>query len=88
MYRVEYLNTALRDLKGIGDTELKNIRARIVWLAQNAEQIIHHSLEGKRFRHHYKLRVGDYRVIYSLHRQRKTILVEMIGHRSKVYRER
>lgn len=88
MYRVEYLNTALRDLKGIGDKELKNIQTRITWLSQHAGQIIHHSLEGKRFRHKYKLRVGDHRIIYSLNRRSETILVELIGHRSKVYRER
>ena len=88
VYQVEYLNTALGDAKGIGERELKNIQARITWLAQNAERIIHHPLEGKRFRNKYRLRVGDYRVIYSLHHQNNTIVIELIGHRSKIYRER
>jgi hypothetical protein len=36
----------------------------------------------------YKLRVGDYRVIYEIVREETTILVHAVGHRSKVYRHR
>lgn len=34
----------------------------------------------------YRIRVGDYRVIYSIEDQVKIVLVEKVGHRSDVYR--
>lgn len=34
----------------------------------------------------YRIRVGDYRVIYSVKVASKTVLVEKIGHRKEVYR--
>ena len=34
----------------------------------------------------YKLRVGDYRVLYEILHDQETIIVHIIGHRSDVYR--
>ncbi len=34
----------------------------------------------------YRIRVGDYRIIYSIEDQVKIVLVEKVGHRSDVYR--
>ena len=36
----------------------------------------------------YRLRVGEYRVIYSIEGRRLVILVVRIGHRRDVYRRR
>ena len=36
----------------------------------------------------YKLRVGDYRVIYEIVRKEKTIVIHAIGHRREIYRKR
>ncbi len=35
---------------------------------------------------YYRLRVGDYRVIYEVHRDKLFILVIRIGHRKDIYR--
>ena len=34
----------------------------------------------------YRIRVGDYRIIYSIEDQVKIVLVEKVGHRRDVYR--
>jgi mRNA interferase RelE/StbE len=34
----------------------------------------------------YRIRVGDYRIIYSLHDRRLIVLVVAIGHRREVYK--
>ncbi len=87
-YRIEYLETALEDIQGIGTRESKTIRTKIEWLSLHCGKIPHQALEGKRFRKKFKLRVGDYRVIYSLNTNLKIILIEIIGHRSKIYKEK
>ena len=35
----------------------------------------------------YRLRVGDYRVIYYIDEKSKTVVITDIGHRSKIYNE-
>lgn len=37
-------------------------------------------------RHVYRLRHGDYRIIYELHDDRLLVLVIQVGHRREVYR--
>jgi len=36
----------------------------------------------------YKLRVGDYRVIYEVLWEEETIVIHAIGHRREIYRRR
>jgi mRNA-degrading endonuclease RelE of RelBE toxin-antitoxin system len=33
----------------------------------------------------YKLRIGDYRLLAVLAREARTIIVERVGHRSRIY---
>lgn len=66
------------------------VAARIVnklrVLAANARVVKHQALKGE-FSALYRLRVGDYRVIYELDHNRRLIVVAIIGHRSDVYDE-
>jgi len=88
IYRVEYLSTVIDEVRHIGKRDLEAVKSRIVWLSEHVENISHQPLHGKEFRTKFKLRVGDYRVIYSIDRKRNVILIELIGHRSKIYKER
>jgi mRNA interferase RelE/StbE len=36
--------------------------------------------------HAYRVRVGDYRIIYEVHDDRLVVLVVRVGHRQDVYR--
>lgn len=38
--------------------------------------------------HGYRLRVGDYRILYEMHDARLVLIVIRIGHRREVYRGR
>ncbi|MEK6809510.1 MAG: type II toxin-antitoxin system RelE/ParE family toxin [Nanoarchaeota archaeon] len=40
------------------------------------------------YREFYKLRVGDWRVVYKIDWKEQTIIASYIDHRSKVYRKR
>jgi mRNA interferase RelE/StbE len=43
--------------------------------------------KGQRLQHsiYYKLRIGDYRAIYSIDNREQRVIVLFIGHRSEVY---
>ena len=60
---------------------------RINWLAANLDAIRLEALTGD-FAELYKLRVGDYRVIYEVLREERTIVIHAIGHRREIYRKR
>ena len=63
----------------------KNISARIISkvesIKENPFHFVHH-LSGVTL---YSLRVGDYRVILDIEKQKMVIFVVKIGHRRKVY---
>ena len=54
------------------------------YLADNPRPRGVEKLEGRENR--YRIRVGDYRVIYEIHDEVLLVLVVRIGHRREVYR--
>ncbi len=86
MYQVRILEAAARDLKRADKSAGRRITKRILWLASNLDDIhpqpLKDNLSGL-----YKLRVGDYRVIYEILDNEKTIIIHFIGHRRDVYKK-
>lgn len=85
MWSVTYTADAIRALTGMDPAIAKRIRAKILALAQdpvapnnNVKKLT--GIEG------YRLRVGDWRVVYSLKRHILTVVVIRVGHRSEVYK--
>jgi len=62
-YLVEYELEAIEDLSKLSSSIQKRIVNKVKWLSQNFEHIKHQSLKGN-LSEFYKLRVGDYRIIY------------------------
>jgi mRNA interferase RelE/StbE len=83
-YNVEYKSSSLEDLKQINRQIQSRIIKKIIWLAENFEDIepltLSANLAGT-----YKLRVGDYRIIYEFNEVDETLTVLKIGHRSEIY---
>ncbi len=84
-YKVEFTLQAEEDLSRLDKTIAQNIAYKIDWLSQNIENIIPAPLKGK-FKGKYKLRVGDWRVIYSFENSTQIITVYAVRHRSEVYK--
>ena len=40
------------------------------------------------FENRYRIRVGDYRIIYEIHDNRLLVIVLEVGHRSHIYRRK
>lgn len=63
-YIIEVTPQAEEDISRLDKTIAQNIADKIDWLSENIELIIPAPLKGK-FKGKYKLRVGDWRIIYS-----------------------
>lgn len=85
MYKVEFTLQAEEDLSRIDKAVAKRITGKIEWFCQNAEYVIREPLSGK-FKGKYKLRAGDWRIIYSIEHSSQIITVYAIEHRDKVYK--
>ena len=86
-YRVEFAPGADGDLSQLDTPVVRRVRSRLDRLAENVESVPHETLSGQ-LRGLFKLRAGDYRIVYSLDRNNRRITVLAIGHRSEIYRSR
>ncbi len=87
MYRFDFTPAAERDLDRLEPSIRKRILKRLKWLGQNAERVRHESLSGP-LSGLFKLRAGDYRILYDLIERDQLILVHQIDHRREVYRDK
>lgn len=85
MYRVLILDEAWRDLAGMDKPVARRITQRINWLAENIDRIKPESLTGE-YSRFLKFRVGDYRVLYKIIPDDRSIVVHRVGHRRDIYR--
>ena len=60
------------------------IETKIDDMGRRLTQFPHHRLTGS---NRYRLRVGDYRVIYTFDGQQNVIHLLSVGHRREIYRE-
>jgi mRNA interferase RelE/StbE len=84
-FAIEFTLQAEEDLSRLDKTIAQYISNKIEWLSQNIENIIPAPLKGK-FKGKYKLRVGDWRVVYSFEHSTQIITVYAVRHRSEVYK--
>ena len=87
MYAVRILKAASRELARADQPIAKRIVARIRWLAENLDNARAKALKGE-LAGLYKLREGDYRIIYEIVRKDKVIIIHSIGHRREIYRKK
>ena len=85
MYHVDFTPQALEDLSRIDTVITKRITAKIQWLSEHGDQTQPETLTG-RFAGLYKLRVGDWRVLYTRDTANLVMTVHVIAHRSRVYK--
>jgi mRNA interferase RelE/StbE len=87
MYRLRFLETAIRNLAALDRAIGRRIVNRLRWLASNLNHLRPEALTGD-LAGLYKLRVGDYRVIYEILREEQVLVIHFVGHRREVYRQR
>jgi mRNA interferase RelE/StbE len=83
-YAIEYDPRALKELGKLDRTVGRRVRTAIDSLATNPRPNGATTLVG--YAHFWRIRVGDYRIIYAIQYKRVTVLVVHIAHRREVYR--
>jgi mRNA interferase RelE/StbE len=84
-YKVEILKGALKQLKKLSLELQERIQVKIDDLAIEPRPNGAKKLKGKE--NAYRIRVGEYRVIYDIFDDILVVNVIEIGHRSKVYKD-
>ncbi len=80
-YRIEYKSSVFRDLKHLDESVAKRL-IRDLETALSSDPNCGESLSGQ-FKGMFKLRIGDYRTIYS--KTKDGVLILRIRHRSAVH---
>ena len=82
-YRIDYAPAAAKQLRKFDREIYVRIRPVIDALADNPRPSGCTVLTVEK---RYRIRVGDFRIVYEIHDSRLLVLVVRIGHRSSVYR--
>ena len=82
-YEIQVRPAAVRALRKIAQVDRERLQAAIALLAENPRPPNSRRLTG---RSGYRVRVGDYRIIYTIDNGQLLIVVVTPGHRREVYR--
>lgn len=89
MYKVEFTESALKQLKKIDKQAVRIIKNWVVKNLVNCENPKNHgkALTGN-LKGIWRYRVGDYRLFANIHDEIITIIIFEIGHRREIYKRR
>lgn len=82
-YELRYGAGIVKDLRGIPKADVRRILAKAGSLCDDPRPTGSQKLAGAE---RYRLRQGNYRILYSIDDQRVLVEVVKIGHRKDVYR--
>ena len=85
-YRVDFTKSASKELKRLPDHIQRRIRTALLALAADPFSEILKMKKIKGQESVYRIRLGDYRVVYDVQSALLLVLVIRVGHRSDVYR--
>jgi len=87
MFKVEFSENAIKDLKKLDKQILKMI---IAWVTKNLENSDNPRIHGKGLsadkKNIWRYRIGDYRLLAHIFDERLVILVIDAGHRKDIYK--
>ena len=82
---VEISEAAKRDIRRLDKPVARRVIMRLSWFADNIDDLIPMPMKGK-WSGFFKLRIGDYRVLYEIIENENLIFVIQVGHRREIYR--
>jgi mRNA interferase RelE/StbE len=82
-YKIEFKPSVWKDLDGIAKTDRRRILKSIERLANDPRQAGSKKLSGSE---RYRIRQGNYRILYSIEDDRLVVIVVKVGHRGEVYK--
>ena len=85
MVKILWTESAIKDLEKVDRPIARMILRKIAWLAGNFNKVAAEPLAGE-FKGAFKLRIGDWRIVYSV--ENDSIIIQFVGHRREIYRAR
>jgi mRNA interferase RelE/StbE len=86
VYKLKFLGKALNDLKNIDKAHQKIIKEKLLILARNPEVLKNNIKKLSREKNdYYRLRVGNYRIIFKKEKKELIIIILRIGYRKEIY---
>jgi len=82
-YRVQIKKSAAKELEALPTIDRQRIVERIRSLSTNPRPMGSEKLTGEE---RYRIRQGDYRILYEIHDRKIFVVVIKIGNRRNVYR--
>lgn len=82
-YRLVFRKSVARDMRRIPNRDLRRILDAVEALSENPRPAGAEKLSGQE---RYRLRQGEYRVVYEIKDDAVIVVVVRIGHRKDVYR--
>ncbi|MBN2592189.1 MAG: type II toxin-antitoxin system RelE/ParE family toxin [Sedimentisphaerales bacterium] len=82
-YRITIKKSAVKELEALPKKDLQRIIKHIQSLSENPRHYGSQKLSGKQ---QYRIRQGDYRIVYSIEDKESLIDIFKIGHRREIYR--
>jgi len=86
-YQVKFMPKAVDDLSRLDKVIAQRILTKVRWLSENFDNLIPEVLIGE-WEGVFKLRVGSYRVVYTVSQKDHLITVHLVGHRRDIYKVR
>jgi mRNA interferase RelE/StbE len=83
-YRIDFAPAAIRQLRKFDPVARRRIQAAIELLSTDPRPAAAKKLVGGDGE--WRVRTGDYRIIYEIHDQNLLVLVVALGHRRDIYR--
>ena len=86
MFKIEFLKDAYEEFKKLDKPIQKRIKEKLDILAKNPDALKRNikPLKGS-YTDLYRLRIGNYRVIYKMEKEKLLILIVRVAHRREVY---
>ena len=85
-HRIEFSHRAAKAYRALPEEVRWRIESKIDALAENPRPHGARKIEGEESA--YRVRVGDYRIVYEVHDRVLLVLVINVGHRREVYRRK
>ena len=85
MYQIEFTKGAIKQLNKLPKNIKERIDVRILDLSTEPRPDGVKKIKGDE--NSYRIRIGDYRVIYEIYDDILLISVVIVGHRSKIYQD-
>jgi mRNA interferase RelE/StbE len=85
LVKIEWTEGAIEDLEELDRVVARRVLKKITWFSKNFEQLVPEPLSVE-FKGTYKLRVGDWRVVYTV--EGRTVIIQFVGHRREIYKIR